>query len=157
MRPLNLAACRAGITQSDVALPQAGAIGKFACLFRDLSAIVHVGRTQAAFTSHKGAAQSTPPANKWSRGCRALKSPYLHFAWSASSQLAPKKLKKSSTSTSLLFRPNQPTPASTSNLSGRVTAGSQPQPALFSHLERLLPLLAVGRTFVPFNMEGTTC
>lgn len=132
MRILNLA--RIGGLQSlaDVAMPQAAAFGQFPCQFGTLSAIVHAGRTQAAFTSHKGAAQSTPPANKWSRGCRALNSPYLHFAWSLLSPLAPSPSKKLSTLTSLrLSLSSRPTPANISKTEGRALWAGLAQPALF--------------------------
>jgi hypothetical protein len=127
MRTPNLAA----VQGADVAMPQAAAFTQFSCQFRALWAIVHVGRTQAAFTSHKGAAQSTLPANKWSRGCRALKSPFLHFAWSLSWPLAPRKKKKSFTSMNRLFRPSLFTPASTSKTKGRALWAVLARPALF--------------------------
>ena len=116
---------------ADVAMPQGKAFGQFSCQFRALWAIVHVGRTQAAFTSHKGAAQSTLPANKWSRGCRALKLPFLHFAWSPSWPLAPRKKKKSFTSMIRPFRLSRPTPANTSNCKGRALWAVLARPALF--------------------------
>lgn len=151
MNTQNLAAASAALHGADVALPQGAALDQFACQSGYLSAIVNLGRTQAVLTSHKKAAQSTPSQNKWSRGCRALKSPYLHFAWSAFSLHVPRKQKKSFMLTSRPFRSSLHTPASTSNLSGRVSAGSQPRPALFSNRAR------IGRIPVPFNMEGAAC
>lgn len=126
MRTLNLAA----VAGADVAMPQGAAFHQFACQFRALWAIVHLGRTQAALTSHKGAAQSTLPANKWSRGCRALRSPFWHFAWLPSLQPAPRKQKKSFTSMSR-FRPSLSTPANTSNTKGRALWAALARPALF--------------------------
>lgn len=126
MRIPNLAAA-AG---ADVAMSQGVAFSEFSCQFRALWAIVHSGRSQAAFTSHKAAAQSTLPANKWSRGCRALKSPFWHFAWLPSWQLAPRKKKKSFMLTSR-FRSSPSTPANTSKLRGRALWATLARPALF--------------------------
>lgn len=127
MKALYLAA---GVSR-DVAMPQASAFPHFACQFRALWAIVNAGRTQAVLTSKKGAAQSTPPQNKWSRGCRALKSPFLHFAWLPSWRLAPRKQKKSFTSINRLSRPSLSTPASTSKTKGRALWAALARPALF--------------------------
>lgn len=127
MRTLNLVQ----VAGADVAMPQAVAFTRFACQFRALSAIVNSGRTQAAFTSQKGAAQSTLPENKWSRGCRALRSPFLHCAWLPSWQLAPRKSKTLFTSTSRPFRSSRRTLASTSNTIGRALWAAMARPALF--------------------------
>ena len=135
MNPLYLAA---GVSR-DVAMPQAEAFPHFACQFRALWAIVNTGRTQAVLTSKKGAAQSTPPKNKWSRGCRALKSPFLHFAWSPSWRLAPRKQKKSFTSINRLSRPSLFTPASTSKTKGRALWAVLARPALFLSADLTAP------------------
>lgn len=127
MRTLNLAK----VAAADVAMPQAAAFTRFACQFRALSAIVNAGRTQAAFTSQKGAAQSTLPENKWSRGCRAPRSLFLHFAWLPSWQHAPRKPKTWFTSTSRPFRSSRRIPASTSNTIGRALWAATARPALF--------------------------
>ena len=127
MRTLNLG----GVTRADVAMPQAAAFTRFACQFRALSANVKTGRTQAAFTSQKGAAQSTLPENKWSRGCRAPRSPFLHFAWLPSWQHAPRKPKTWFTSMSRPFRSSRRIPASTSNTIGRALWAATARPALF--------------------------
>lgn len=150
MQTQNLAAAPGAARAFDVALPQGQLFAQISCQFRDLSAIVHLDRTQAVFTSHKRAAQSTPSMNKWSRGCRALRSPYLRFALSASLPLAQRKLKKSYMSTSRPLRSSRPIPANTSKFSGRVTVGSQPRPALFS-------TGAPWRISVPLTMEGAAC
>ena len=131
MKAQNLAATAALQPMADVALPQLGAFDQFTCQFRSLSARVHVGRTQAAFPSQKGAAQSTPPENKWSRGCRALKLPYWAFAWPLSWLAAPRKPKTWSTWTNRLSPPSRPTPANTSNIIGRALLGLTARPALF--------------------------
>jgi len=131
MKAQNLAAWAALQPMADVALPQLGAFDQFACQFRSLSARVHVGRTQAAFPSQKGAAQSTPPANKWSRGCRALSLPYWHCAWSLSWQVALRKPKTWFTWTNRLSPLSRPTPANTSKTKGRALVGLTAQPALF--------------------------
>lgn len=141
MRTLNLVQA-AG---ADVAMPQAVAFTRFACQFRALSAIVNSGRTQAAFTSQKGAAQSTLPENKWSRGCRALRSPFLHCAWLPSWQLAPRKSKTWFTSTSRPSRSSRRTLASTSNTIGRALWAATARPALFLSAVRAA---AVGRAAV---------
>lgn len=127
MRTLNLAQ---GVA-ADVAMPQATAFTRFACQFRALSAIVNAGRTQAAFTSQKGAAQSTLPENKWSRGCRALRSPFLRCAWLPSWQLAPRKSKTWFTSTSRPSRSSRRTLANTSKSIGRALWAVTARPALF--------------------------
>lgn len=131
MKAQNLAAAAALQPMADVALPQLGAFDQFACQFRSLSARVHVDRTQAVFPSQKGAAQSTPPENKWSRGCRALKLPYWAFAWPLSWLAAPRKPKKWSTWTNRLSPPSRPTPANTSKTKGRALLGLTARPALF--------------------------
>ncbi len=125
MRVPNLAA-GAG---ADVAMPHGAAFREVSFQFRALWAIVHPGRSQAAFTSHKAAAQSTLPANKWSRGCRALKSPFWHCAWLPSWQLAPRK-KKSFTLTSR-FRSSPSTPANTNKLWARALWAHSARPAPF--------------------------
>ena len=135
MRLLNIAA----LAGADVAMPQAAAFAEFSCQFRALWAIVHVGRTQAAFTSHKGAAQSTLPAIKWSRGCRALRLQYWHFAWLPSWQLAPRKKKKSFTWTSRPLRPSLSTPANTSKTKGRALWAALARPALFLSADLTAP------------------
>jgi hypothetical protein len=116
--------------QSDVAAPQPQAFGKFACQFRDLSANVNADRSQAVCTSKNGAAQSTPH-QKRNRGCRALRLPFLHFAWLLSSRLAPRKLKTWFTSINRLSPQSQPSPANTSKTLGRAQGALSPQPALF--------------------------
>ncbi|MDB5666081.1 MAG: hypothetical protein JWS11_2624 [Cypionkella sp.] len=131
MKAQNLALSASSQPRADVALPQLLAFSEIACLFRSLSARVHVGRTQAVFTSHKGAAQSTPPANKWSRGCRALSLPYWHCAWSLSWPHAPKKPKTWFTWTNRLSLKSLFSPANTSNTKGRVLLGLTAWPALF--------------------------
>lgn len=145
MRALNLAQSLSMTGSADAAPPQRHDFHQIACQCRSVSAIVDTGRTQAVFTSHKGAAQSTLPANKWSRGCRALKSPFWHFAWLLSLQLAPKKLKKPFTLTSLRFRPSQYIPANTSNLIGRVLLAQEAAPALFLSI------------LIPNQKEGSAC
>ncbi len=134
MNTLNLASG----AMRDVAMPQAMAFPHFACQFRALWAIVNAGRTQAALTSKKGAAQSTLSENKWSRGCRALKSPFLHCAWLPSWRLAPKKQKKSCTSISRLSLPSLSIPASTSKTKGRALWAGLARPALFLSASRVV-------------------
>lgn len=131
MKAQNLAAEASVQPLADVALPQLWALDEFACQFRSLSAIVNVGRTQAVFPSQKGAAQSTPPANKWSRGCRALSLPYWHCAWSLSWQVAPRKPKTWFTSTNRLSPKSLSSPANTSKTKGRALVGLTARPALF--------------------------
>ena len=132
MRLQDMVELRGGLCLPDVAKPQVGRLGKFACQSMDLWAIVHKGRTQATLTSEKGAAQSTSRQEKWSRGCRAPRSPFWHFAWLPLWQLAPRKPKKSFTlMTALLSPPSRPTPANTSKTIGRVSRAFRPAPALF--------------------------
>ncbi len=140
MKAQNLAAWVALQPMADVALPQLMAFDQFACQFRSLSSTVNVDRTQAVFPSQKGAAQSTPPVQKWSRGCRALKLPYWAFALPLSWQVAPRKPKTWSTWTNRLSPPSRPTPANTSNTKGRALVGPTARPALF---------LSVARAYAP--------
>ena len=131
MKAQNLAAKAALQPMADVALPQLEAFDQFTCQFRSLSASVNADRTQAVFPSQKGAAQSTPPANKWSRGCRALSLPFWHCAWSLSWLVALRKPKMWSTWTNQLSPPSRPTPANTSKTIGRALLGLKALPALF--------------------------
>jgi len=118
--------------RADVAVPQAKAFAKISCQSRALWAIVNKGRTQATLASDEEVAQSALPANKWSRGCRALKLPFLHCAWLAFWPLAPRKPKTWFTLTSrrLTLASNQPIPANTSNFKGRAPSGQTAWPAL---------------------------
>ncbi len=140
MKAQNLAAKGALQPMADVALPQLGAFDQFACQFRSLSASVNADRTQAVFPSQKGAAQSTPPVQKWSRGCRALKLPYWRCALPLSWQVALRKPKTWFTWTNRLSPPSRPTPANTSKTKGRAHVGLTARPALF---------LSVARAYVP--------
>lgn len=121
-----------GVVQAaDVAAQQVQPLDKFACQSMPLWAIVDAGRSQAALTSRKGAAQSTPHQEKWSRGCRALKLQFWRFAWLPSWQLAPKRKSRFTWTTARLSPPNRPTPANTSNTIGRGVRAFRPTPALF--------------------------
>ena len=131
MKAQNLAQTAGMQPLADVALPQLWAFGEFASQFRSLSASVNTGRTQAAFTSQKGAAQSTPPAYKWSRGCRALSLPFWRCAWLPSWLLAQRKPKTWFTLTNRRSPKNPSTPANTSNTEGRALLGLTARPALF--------------------------
>lgn len=118
--------------RADVVGPQRVALGKFACQSMYLWAIVHAGRIQATLTSMKGAAQSTSRSEKWSRGCRAPRSPFWHFVWLPLWQLAPRKPKKSFTlMTAQPLPPSRPIPANTSKTIGRAGRAWMPAPALF--------------------------
>ena len=130
MKAQNLAANTPVQPMADVALPQLWAFGEFSCQFRSLSASVKADRTQAVFPSQKGAAQSTPPVEKWSRGCRALKLPFWPFALPLSWLAAPRKPKTWFTSINRLSPPSRPTPANTNNIIGRAL-GLRARPALF--------------------------
>lgn len=131
MKAQNLAQTAGMQPLADVALPQLWAFGEFACQFRSLSASVKAGRTQAAFPSQKGAAQSTPSVDKWSRGCRALKLPFWRCAWLPSWLLAQRKPKTWFTLTNRLSPKSPSTPANTSNTEGRALVGLMARPALF--------------------------
>ena len=146
MRSLDLAQIPAGDAKADVALPQDYTFGEKSYRFGYLSAKLDLGRTQAAFTSQKGAAQSTLPKNKWSRGCRARKSQFLPCAWLALLPPAPKRQKKSSMWTSLRLPPNPSIPANTNNLIGRVLLATLARPALF-----------LSAALIPFAKEGSAC
>lgn len=136
MKAQNLAATAALQPMADVALPQLGAFDQFACQFRSLSAIVHADRTQAVLPSQKGAAQSTPPVQKWSRGCRALSLPYWRCVWPLSWQVALRKPKTWFTWTNRLSPPSLSTPANTSKTKGRALVGLTARPALFLSVAR---------------------
>lgn len=131
MRPQHLVTSGKPAMEFDAALPQPAALGEFSCQFGYLWAIVHPGRTQAAYIRKRGPAVCEVLQEIRSRGCRALKSPFLPFAWWPLLPLAPRKQKKSSMSKIRLLRLNQPTPASTSDLKGRARRVFQARPALF--------------------------
>lgn len=114
----------------DVGAQQPAVLDKFACQSIDLWAIVHAGRSQAALTSQKGAAQSTPHKEKWSRGCRALKLRFWRFARLPLLQPAPRR-KSRFTLTTQLSRLNRPIPANTSKTIGRGSWANEPTSALF--------------------------
>jgi hypothetical protein len=119
-------------SRADVAVPQAAAFAKFPCQSGALSTIVDIGRSQATLASDEEVAQSALPANKWSRGCRALKLPFLHCAWLAFWPLVPRKLKMWFTliSQRLTLASSQPKPANTSKSKGRAPSGLTVWPAL---------------------------
>ncbi len=142
MKAQNLAAQSPAQPMADVALPQLMAFGEFSCQFRSLSTTVHADRTQAVFPSQKGAAQSTPPVQKWSRGCRALKLPYWAFAWPLSWQAVPRKPKTWFTWTNRLSPPSLSTPANTSKTKGRALVGLTARPALFLSVAKACGLSA---------------
>jgi hypothetical protein len=118
----------------DVGKPHAAELNNPLCPSHLRTAIVSLGRTQAADTLHwgRGAEHSAPPTPQKtrSRGCLRAPKQFLHFARSRSSQLVQKKsrnqriLKK-------LFRKNQSTLANTSNLWGRAQDALGAMPALF--------------------------
>jgi len=129
MRPLDVAGSAGWGAAADVAVPQAAVLGDFSCQSGVLWAIVHAGRTQAAFASRWGSAQCTALQKYRSRGCRAPRSPFWPFAWLPSWLAAPRK-KKSFTWTSRRLRPSRFTPVNTSKTEGRA-CGAMPRPALF--------------------------
>lgn len=153
MRTQNLAHPQAADCAADVAMPQPGALGIFSCQFGALSAIVHAGPSNLAYVSQWGPAQGTALQENRSRGCRAPKSPFWHFAWLPSWQHAPRK-KKSSTLTNRRSPSSRPTPANTSNPDGRAYRAARARPALsiFAARQANFPfrsayLFAYGRSF----------
>ena len=153
MRAQNLAHPQAADCAADVAMPQPGALGIFSCQFGALSAIVHAGPSNLAYVSQWGPAQGTALQENRSRGCRAPKSPFWHFAWLPSWQHAPRK-KKSSTLTNRRSPSSRPTPADTSNPDGRAYRAARARPALsiFAARQANFPfrsayLFAYGRSF----------
>ena len=130
MRTQNLAQAQSLARRADVAMPQAGALGIFACQSGALSAIVHTGPSDLAYVSQWGPAQGTALQENRSRGCRAPKSPYWPCAWSLSLRVAQRKLKKRFTLTNRLSPPSRPSPANTSNPDGRALRAAQALPAL---------------------------
>lgn len=131
MAPLDVVVQTPAAKVFDAAMPQAGALAKKPCQSGDLSAIVHVGRTQAVCTSRRGSACRGTLQEHRSRGCRAPRS-FCRFAWLPSWQLVAVALrKKSSTWKIRLSRSNRPTPASTSKTIGRANGANAPWPALF--------------------------
>lgn len=139
MNLLNLAPAPNPQPMADVALPQGKAFHEFPCQFGDLSAIVHVGRSQAAVTSDKGLAQSTARQENRSRGCRARSSLFSHCVWLPLWQLVQRKPKKLSMSMNQPSRQSQPIPANTSKPLGRVFWVAEARPALFHILRRATP------------------
>lgn len=130
MQAQNVARAVGQSRQADVAMPQTGALGIFSFYSRSLWAIVHVDQSQVVYPSEEGPAQSTALKKNRSRGCRALKLPFLHCAWLRLSPLAPSQPKKLCTSMNLRSPSSQPIPASTSNHWGRAVWACA-RPALF--------------------------
>jgi len=130
MQAPNVAPAQGHSQRADVDMPQAWALGKFTCYSRHLWAIVHVDQSQVVYPSERGSAQCTALEKNRSRGCRALRSPFLHCAWLRLWPLAPSQPKKLFTWMNQPSPPNLSTPASTSKHQGRVPRAAA-RPALF--------------------------
>ena len=135
MRAQNVAQPQGQSRRVDVDMPQGQSLGKFACYSRRLWAIVHPDQSKVVYPSERGSAQCTALEKNRSRGCRALKSPFLHCAWLRSWQLAQSLSKKLFMWMNQPSPRNQPIPASTSNHRGRVS-GPLARPALFVFAHR---------------------
>ena len=114
----------------DVDMSQGQALGIFSCYSRYLWDIVNVDRSQAVYPSERGSAQCTALEKNRSRGCRALRSPFLRCAWLPLWQLAPSPSKRLFTWMSQPSPLNLSIPASTSNHQGRAHWANA-RPALF--------------------------
>lgn len=114
----------------DVDMSQGQALGIFSCYSRYLWDIVNVDRSQAVYPSERGSAQCTALEKNRSRGCRALRSPFLRCAWLPLWQLAPSPSKRLFMWMSQPSPQNQSIPASTSNHQGRAHWANA-RPALF--------------------------
>ena len=130
MHTQNVAHAPAQSQTVDVDMSQATGLGIFPCYSRYLWAIVHVDQSQVVYPSERGSAQCTALEKNRSRGCRALRSPFLPCAWLRSLQPAPSLPKKLFTWTSLRSPPNPSIPANTSNHQGRAL-WAKARPALF--------------------------
>jgi hypothetical protein len=129
MQPQDIAMVGGAVAPADVAGQQVTALGRFACQFAGLWAIVHVGRTQAALTSEREPALCTALQETRSRGCRALKLCFWRFAWWPSWLLAQRRPKKLCMWMSR-SRPSRHIPANTSKTFGRALAAFWAVPAL---------------------------
>lgn len=122
---------RAGQKQApDVGRPQANNLGALACHSEHVSDMVTAGRTQAASLSHRGRARgsvSVKPQKRWSRGCRRADVSFWLWLWLQHWLPAPRRKKKSSWLNR--SRLNRPTPANTSNRSGRASQHAPTTPA----------------------------
>ena len=114
----------------DVDMSQGQALGIFSFYSRYLWDIVNVDRSQAVYPSERGSAQCTALEKNRSRGCRALRSPFLRCAWLPLWQLAPSPSKRLFTWMSQPSPLNLSIPASTSNHQGRAHWANA-RPALF--------------------------
>ena len=130
MRAQNVAPVARQSRPADVDMPQARPLGIFPCYSRHLWAIVHVDQSQVVYPSERGSAQCTALEKNRSRGCRALRSPFLHCAWLRSLQLVQSLPKKLFTWMNQPSPPNPSTPANTSNHQGRAPR-AHARPALF--------------------------
>lgn len=130
MQAQNVAQPSAQSQTVDVDMSQAAGLGIFPCYSRYLWAIVHVDQSQVVYPSERGSAQCTALEKNRSRGCRALRSPFLPCAWLPSLQPAPSQPKKLFTWMSLRSPQNPSIPANTSNHQGRALWAAA-RPALF--------------------------
>lgn len=119
MQAQNVAQLQRQSGWDDVALPQTKALGKISFYSRYLWAIVHVDPTLLVYPSERGSAQCTALEKNRSRGCRALRSPFLRCVWLRLLQLAQSPLKKLFTWMNQPSPPNQLSPANTNNQHGR--------------------------------------
>ena len=119
---------------ADVGWSQGPNLGDLACQRPADSATVRAGRLKPTFFARRGrgiaTAVLTPPQEYRSRGCRRARTLFWRWQWSVLWPLAQRKK-------SLLFmwtnpfRSNRPTPASTSNQTGRARPVNRPAPARF--------------------------
>ena len=123
MNPQDMGPAQGRTGAIEVSESQANNLDRVACHSVKFSAMIAQGRTQAALTSEwgkVGSLSASAPQENWSRGCRIACVSFWPWPWLVSSPLARKKLnKKSSMSTSRRLPSSRPTPANTSNISGR--------------------------------------
>lgn len=130
MAALHLVCVPAPHPSFDAVLPQAPGLGVKPCQFGRLSAIVHVGRTQATRTSHRGSASCEALQENRSRGCRAPRS-FCRFVWSPLWRPALARKKTSSMLMSRPSRSSRPTPTNTNDNQGRAFGALAARLALF--------------------------
>lgn len=125
MRPTTKAKSTDRRSIADVALPHLLIVTSLGCPFRAKSAMVDPDRTQAVFLLKRGLKGKMSPTFQeyWSRGCLRAHVLFSVFAcWPL--WLLVRRKKKKSYSLKSRFRPSQPIPANTSNLSRRANWGN---------------------------------
>ena len=151
MQAQNVAPCGGRLPPADVDMPQPRGMDKFTCYSGSLWAILNVDQSQVVYPSERGSAQRTALEKNRSRGCRALRSPFLRCAWLRSLQHVQSLPKKLFTWTNQASPPSLSIPANTSKHHGRAL-WAKARPALF--LPETAPTLSDDRVSAGYHRHG---